>query len=318
MKRLDGEPADAVESETLECKPWELDPGRLKEQLREVREAVVCLANARGGAILLGIRDRKRTRREAITGVGDLDPDAIRRSVYDGTDPHILVDIEEVTEPEGRVLVVHVPRGLGVHTTSEGVAKIRIGKECKPLTGSMLTKVFLSGGAADMTALSLPGASFGDLDPEMIRQLQRDVETQGAKPELARLAPEEFLGNLGLVRDDGITMAAVLLLGRSKALTQWASQHEVIFMRYTGRTRYDIRHNLKAPILSILDTYRRLLETFLRVFPVGTMGFGEIAAPELTWWSGREALLNALVHRDYFVHQSVHVDIRENRIEISS
>src|SRR5437764_181077 len=84
--------AVAIESESLECKPWDPDSRRLKDQLRDVREAVVCLANARGGAIVLGIQDRKRSRKEAIVGVGTLQADTLRKAIYDGTDPHILVD----------------------------------------------------------------------------------------------------------------------------------------------------------------------------------------------------------------------------------
>ncbi len=318
LRRLDGEPADAIESETLECKPWDPDRGRLKDQLRDVREAVVCLANARGGTIVLGIQDRKRTRKEAITGVADLMPDAVRRAVYDGTDPHILADIEEITEPEGRLLVVQVPRGLGVHTTAEGVAKIRVGKECKPLTGSMLSRAILSAGATDLTAQTVPDATLADLDPAMIQLLQRAVEHQGRKPELARLGVQDFLENLGVIRDSEMTLAGVLLLGRAHALARWASQHEVVFIRFTGRIRHDLRHNLKGPILALLDAFRRLLEANLKIGGVETTGFGEITDPELTWWAAREALLNALVHRDYFLNQSVHVELREDRLEMSS
>lgn len=52
-------PADAIESETLECKPWDPHPSARDSQLRELRETVVCLANRRGGIILLGVADRK-------------------------------------------------------------------------------------------------------------------------------------------------------------------------------------------------------------------------------------------------------------------
>lgn len=54
-----------------------MDPRRWKAQARELREAVVCLANRQGGVILLGVADGKRTRREALTGVGDLDAEEL-------------------------------------------------------------------------------------------------------------------------------------------------------------------------------------------------------------------------------------------------
>ncbi|MEW6074205.1 MAG: ATP-binding protein [Planctomycetota bacterium] len=318
LRKLEGAPADAIESEVLECKPWDPDPRRLKEQIREVREAVVALANARGGAVVLGVLERKRTRKEAITGVGNLRPEALRKAIYDGTDPHLLVDAEEIVEPEGRLLVLHVPPGIGVHTTSEGVAKIRVGKDCQPLTGSMLAQRLSGGPDTDRTALPLAGATIADLDPDPIRELQRLLATEGRKPELARLSPGELLENLGLVRDGEPTLAAVLLVGRSAALARWAPQHELVFLRYPSRTRYDVRHDLKGPFLPLLERMRELFAAHLRVATLETDRFGELTVPDLTWWTAREAVLNALVHRDYFLRQSIYVELRPDRVEVSS
>ena len=131
-----------------------------------LRENVVCLANARGGTIVLGVRDGMRNRREAIQGAGRYDLMGLRRAVYDGTDPHILVEIEELVEPEGTLLLVLVPKGMPPHTTSDGVAKIRIGKECKPLTGRTFAQLLASGGQRDPTAEVIEGTSEKDLDPQ--------------------------------------------------------------------------------------------------------------------------------------------------------
>lgn len=316
LARLDGEPADALESETLECKPWH--PARRDDCVRQLREAVVCFANARGGVILLGIEDRKLTRREAITGVGTLNIQDLRRRIYDGTEPHILVDIDELVEPEGRVLAIRVPRGIPPHTTAEGVGKIRVGKECKPLTGSDLARLVLAGGQHDLTREVLPGATVNDLDPDEIRRLQRSIEADGQTPELGRLAGEELLRNLELLRDDEVTLAAVLLLGRSAALARWAPQHEVIFLRYRSETRYDIRHDLKGPLLSVLDTVERLLTTHLQVGTLSAGGFREMSIPDISWFAAREAILNALVHRDYFLRQAVYIELRGDRVEVAS
>lgn len=318
LQRLDGEPADALESETFECMSWDPHRDARESQLRDLRERVVCFANASGGAILLGISDRKRTRREAIAGVGAVDPGELRVRVYDGTAPPILIDIEELLEPEGRLLLIRVPRGVPPHTTSEGMGKIRVGKECKPLTGSDWSRLLFAGGQRDLTSQFIPGARIEDLDPEQIKLLRRTMEAEASTRELVRQSDEELLENLGLVRGEDVTFAAILLLGRSAALIRWVPQHEVVFLRLRTATRYDVRHDLKGPLLTLLEDLRRILDTHLRISTVQTDGFGELTVPNLTWWAVREATLNALVHRDYFLRQTVQIALDPQRLEVTS
>jgi ATP-dependent DNA helicase RecG len=318
LKKLDGQSADDLESETLEFMSWDLNPDWRKRQLRELREAVVCLANARGGQIVLGVGDGKRTRRESLHGVGPLDANEIRRAVYDGTDPPILVDIDDLVELEGRLLVIRVPQGIPPHTTSDGVAKIRIGKECKPLKGSELNRMLLSGGKRDLSAQSIPGATIQDLDGDQIRLLRQTIAAEAGNRELAELEERELLRNLGLLRDDEVTLAALLLLGSPAALGRWAPQHEVTYIHFKTATQYDARKDFKGPLLAVLAAVRDALERDMKLHLVQTRGFGELAFPDLTWQAAREAALNALVHRDYFLHQSVQIHVHKQRLEVSS
>jgi ATP-dependent DNA helicase RecG len=132
LQQLETRTAEELEDEDLELKPWEPDP---KRRLRVLREYVVCLANGRGGTIVLGVRERTRGITQAIEGIGEYDATPLRRGIYDGTDPHVLVELQELPIAGKGVLLVHVPRGIPPHTTSEGLAKIRVGKDCQPLTG---------------------------------------------------------------------------------------------------------------------------------------------------------------------------------------
>lgn len=319
LKRLDGASADSIESESLECKSWDTRPEAREKQIRQLREVAVCFANQRGGTIVLGVTDGRRTRRDAIQGVGPLDQEEVRRDIYRGTEPPILVDVEELIEPEGRLLLLHVPRGMPPHTTSEGVAKIRIGKECQPLTGSRLSALLFTGGQKDLTAQVLPDSSIDDLDPEEIRRLRRMVETEGSNPNLARIGSDaEFLSNLEIVREGQLTLAAVLLLGKATAMARWAPQHEVIFARFKTPTRYDVRRDFKGPILAVLEAIEKTLLESMRVTLARAKGFAELSVRDLEPEAVREALLNALVHRDYFLRQSIHVHQYEERLEVTS
>lgn len=318
LKELDGSSADELESETLEFKSWTPVPTARDSQIKDLRETVVCLANNRGGVIVLGVADRKKTRANAIHGVGDLDERVVRRMIYEGTDPPILVEIDEWLEPEGRLLAIRVPRGLPPHTTSDGIGKIRVGKQCMPLTGSKLTQLLVSGGRRDLTAEIVPGLGLSDLDPGHVEGMRQRLESDGRKPDLARLRVEELLENLGLMAHSELTLAAVLLVGKETVLRRVVPQHEVIFTRFRGQTRYDVRHDLKGPLVQILDRLEELLRAHLQIATVEPDGFVQLEIPDVSWWVAREAVLNAVVHRDYFLSESVHVELRPGRLEVTS
>lgn len=318
LARLDGEPADALESETLDCKQWDPNPRERDRQVRALRETVVCLANARGGTVVLGVADRKRTRREALQGIGRLDLVDLRRAIYDGTSPHILVEIDEFDEDGVRLAAIRVPRGLPPHTTSEGLGQIRVGKECKPLTGAELARVMTGSAHRDPSAELLPGSGIEDLAAGAVAGLRRALESKDGQVDLSRRPTAEILSALGLLREGALTLAAVLLLGSSSALQRWAPYHEVTFLRLRSSAHYDVRHDLRGPVLSLLDETQALLSAHLKVAPVQYDLFSEFDLPDLSWWTAREAILNAICHRDYFLRQSIQIEVRADSIVVTS
>ena len=318
LRRLDGESADALESQTVEFKSWNQGSATLRSQLREVRETVVAFANSSGGVLILGVGDHEQTRAAAIHGVGDLDRDELVRSVYTGTDPPILVDAAEFQEPEGRVVAVRVPRGVPPHTTTDGVGKIRVGKENRPLTGPRLTQLVSAQGLRDPTAETLPDARLGDLDPREIDRLREAIRANRHRPELAALDDQSLLEALGLTAEEEVTLAAVLLVGTRSALARFAARHEVILLRRRDSISYDLREDMRRPLLALLEQTQQLLNANARLTTVQPPGFQQLEIPDINWSVVREALLNALAHRDYFLNQSIHLDLYPDRIELAS
>jgi len=315
LKQLDGRYADELENETLEFKRWE---SNLKQLHKLLREEAVCLANARGGTIVLGVQDKSRTRKAAIQGVGEHDIPGLRRAIYDGTDPHLLVDIEELVEPEGTLLLVHVPKGLPPHTTTDGVSRIRVGSECKPLTGRMLAQLLASGGQRDFTAEIISGASSDGLDPNDIMALRRFIEQNSENKRLANMKDSELMAALALTADGKLTLAGVLLLGKESALSRIIPQHEVSFTRYSSQTRYDQRKDMRGSLLSVLKETEGLISINNRFKTVQEKGFRQLELPDLSWEVSREAILNAMTHRDYFVRQGIQIGLHRDRLEIVS
>ena len=317
LNQLDGATADELETEKLEFKSWKRSDSH-KRKMQIVRETVVGFANARGGTLILGVSDNTRTKSEAIHGVGNLDIDNLRREIYDGTDPHILVDIDEAFEKDARVVSIRVPPGIPPHTTSEGLAKIRVGKHTQPLSGTLLARLVIGSGSRDQTSEILNGVGIDALDPDQIELLRRDIRAEGTNPELANLPTPELLGALNLISGSDLTLAAVLLLGKQLEIIRHAPQHELIFVRFEDQTSYNFRRDFRDSILETLSALRILFEANHRVTTVETDGFRHLELPDFSWLVVREAVLNALMHRDYFLHQSIHVNLHRDCVEVVS
>ncbi len=318
LKRLDGEPADALESEHLEFKSGNARGPKVRNQSRSIRESVVAFANAGGGTLVLGVADGKRTRSSAIVGVGRITPSDVKRDIYDGTDPHITVDIEEITEPEGRLMVIRVPRSNNLHTTTDGVAKIRVGKESKSLTGSNLAQQLVIRGMTDITAQIVPGVGIEVIDRSEITRMRETIRAEGTGAELIGLGDTELLEALGLIEGDRVNIAGVLLLGHKSAVARHIPRHELTVARYREPTQYDFRKDIREPLLKTIDEARRIVDSNMRLTTIEVAGFHHFEIPDLSWMVIREAVLNALVHRDYFLSGSVQVFLYPDRVEITN
>src|SRR6266496_5392523 len=89
---LSGGRADDVESETVEFKCDHKDG--IKATYRLIAEAAVCLANANGGTVVVGVHPG-RAGRDAFVGTA-IEADAVRRQVWELTEPHLLVEPRSV------------------------------------------------------------------------------------------------------------------------------------------------------------------------------------------------------------------------------
>lgn len=315
LKKLEYGPADSIESEILEIKGKPRGRDELKRWLVDM---AVCFANQRGGCLLIGITDHVRGREKAIVGIGDVSFRGLERDVYSATDPHILIEIEELSVPEGRLLAAHIPKGIPPHTTSAGQASIRVGDSCQPLTGSNLARMIASSGEVDLSATPIEAGKLSDLDP---RAMERARELLRHQPGLADLADQDdgaLLEALSLANNSELTQAALLLFGKQSAIARFIPQHEITILRYVSATRYDQRADLRGPLLLEFDRIEDALAAATSLRTVQPRGFAQLEIPTLSWEVAREAILNAVAHRDYFLRQGIIVGIHSDHVEITS
>ena len=299
LDRLDLEKADGLESQWLDFKPWD-GP---KQSRKVAVECTVCFANGDGGVAVFGVKDKVTGRARAIHGVKDCDTNAWRRDIYDSTRPCITVAVEELSVPEGtgKLLIVRVPRGEPgtVYGTTEGVFKKRVGKSCMPLDPQAFLRQRVSTGAVDWSGEPAAGTSVADLEPVEIARARKMLRRVVPGSDLLALEDSAFLQALGAVRGETVTHAGLILFGREEILANRCPQHQVHYVHQLYDTEVARNDSYRAGLLNILEHVEQAFSSPVNPEREVTVGLLKLRIPAFPIDVVREAVLNAVTHRDY-------------------
>ena len=297
------------------------DQGPLSDA--ELLATVICLANGQGGTLLVGVEDDGR-----VTGLHShhrTHPGALAALIANRTMPPVTVEAAFVPLPEGMVAVVVVPAARQPVATSDGRLLIRYtdtrGRPgCRPLYPHELASWRADRGMADLSALPVPDTTWKDLDPLEFVRLRRMVREFHGDAALLELDDDQLARALGLVQSDQgrlrPTLAGLLLVGTEEALRQHVPAHEVAFQVLRG-TDVVVNEFRRWPLL-------RALEWVLESFQVRNeerelnIGLFRVGVPAYDRRGFREAVNNALIHRDYTLLGAIHVQMHDDHVRVSN
>ena len=316
-------PAHALENHQLDFKrfPTASNQENQKKKLSSLlREYAVAFANADGGTLLFGIEDNI-IGPEAITGCHNYNIDEMRRMIFDGTRPPIIAEIEELQQPEGMVLAVNVVKSSRIHSTSSGKKYLRVGTENRIIFPEDETNLKVAKGY-DYTAGYMLDVGLDSIDSLEVSRLRNWIEIYSPGSESLVLDDTDLLKSLGIIQEiDGeerLTIAGLMLVGKEQASKRHLPQNEIIYFRF-GENDVDPVQSIymKMPLLRSIEKVWDMIEPFNQVHTIKD-GFLETPVPSFPEDVIREALLNAIVHRDYTLLDSIYVRMFPERIEISS
>lgn len=297
---------------------------------RDLVKAVVCLANRSGhepGYLLIGVEDDGR-----ITGArprhGDTtDRNKLAALIANQTRPSVAVRVESV-ELDGRfVLVIEIPPQQHPIASADGVFLRRAtggdGKPaCMPMDAHDVQSLQAGRGLLDPSAQIIAEARWQDLDPLEFERFRRSVrERRGRSDESLLDLPDLDLAKaLGVVEANGsvrgVRLAALLLFGKEDALRRFAPAHEVAFQVLRGLD-VEVNDFFHWPLLRIMEEIEARIRVRNREQEL-MVGLLRVGVPDYPERALREAVANALIHRDYQRLGAVHFQWYSDHIEISS
>ncbi len=282
----------------MEFKPWT----DAKEALKEAIEYSVCFSNADGGAVVFGVLDRIQGRSKAIHGVGKYDIDLFKKAIFQTTRPHIGVEIQElnVTEGTGKLLIVRIPKGDNPpYGTAQGLFKRRVGKNCLAVDPNDLLRGRISSGAVDWSGQIAHGIRFTHLDPLEIERARAILKSKHPDSELLKINEQRFLQGLEAVKGAQVTNTGLLLFGKQDVLAETCPQNQIHYVHQTSETKVARNDTWRSPLLKIILRIEEIFSGPINPEEELTLGLFKLRIPAFPIETVREALLNAVTHRDY-------------------
>jgi len=196
---------------------------------------------------------------------------------------------------------------------------MRIGKDCKPLTGSLLRQLREKTGLSDLTAKILSFDNpFRAVSPVAIDILRREMKSMGSPGDLLACDDADLCGKLGFFKDGRLTIAGLLVAGRDEFIAEHVPNHEWKYSKMRTDTDYE------TPPVSGRDCILVALDKIMLLLgqqnPVTTIPSGLFHSefPQYPTIALREALLNSFAHRDYSIPGMVFIRHYRDRFEINN
>lgn len=290
----------------------------------DIVEAVVCLANGRGGTLLLGVEDDGR-----VTGLeprhgATTEPHLLQAMILNRTEAPASTRVELLTDARGDIGVVHVPPMTPpIGTKSGKYVRRTLRADGKPECVPYLLHEMLSAGLAaqgrDYAATPARGATESDLDPVEFDRFRRLCTLGKGDRTLTEASQSDLLRALRLVlpeQSNQLTLGAILLFGTTAALGRFVPTAEVLFQELRSGS-VATNETLRQPLLKTADRLSDLIQVRNTEQEV-ILGLHRVAVPRIPEGSVRESIANALVHRDYAELGPISVQLTESMFRVSS
>lgn len=279
---------------------------------------MVAFANTRGGMIVIGADDNGKT--------ANLTADDIRRLnqlVANTATNNVKNPINPITENvkvgDDLLMVVHIAEGTNKpYMDNNGVVWVKSGSDKRRLTSKEeLRKLFQSSDLVHADEVPVTGTTENDIDLKYFKEFyQKQFEEDFEKSEIPLI---QVLNNLNLAKNNNLNIAGLMLFGKEPE--KYKSAFIIKAVAFVGNDptgdKYidsiDIKGKLEKQYRGAIDFLKRNLKYIQKEKGINTLGDLEIPPIVL-----EELVVNALIHRNYFINAPIRLFVFENSVDIIS
>ena len=284
-----------------------------------VGAAIAALATHKGAKLLIGVKNDKTL--VGIDAAKDLQDTLV--SLARSCKPPVYIDIEAVPYEKKTLVIITVPKGPEPPYSFKGIFYKRVGATNQPLTANEITKIKLesTGQSFDNLAAqsTIRKATLQDIDDIKVQKFARIAAEKGRLSAFVENT-KQALFNLGILINDqepSPTNAAIMMFGKDPR--EFIPYCALKLARIKGTTianefldMQDIVGDIPTIIEQADSFVKRNTKSGAKI-----VGMERLTITEYPHEAIREAIVNAIAHRDYgLIKSAIQVTIFDDRIEV--
>ena len=284
------------------------------------------MANTSGGVLLIGVEDDGQVTGALPRHGETTDPLKLQSAIFNNTVPNINTRISLVSANAVLVIAIEVDPYPEPCATTEGKSLHRTTKaNGKPQTVPFYPRDQRSRrvdlGLQDFSAQVMEGATFEKLDPLEFERLRQTVLRLHGDRSLIELSNEEIAKALRLVETKGDRLvpnvAGLLMLGREEVFRSLLPTNEIYFQVFDDQENVRVNDGFRGPLLKVVGEIEERFRARNDEDEV-SVGFFRVPIPDYSPEGFREAVNNAILHRDYSRLEAVYVQWHHDHILIAN
>lgn len=304
---------EAGESSTIQFKE------RITDNYKTGTE-MVAFANSKGGKIIVGVNDKTGSinglsfeeRNDTMSRLSNISDNNIN--------PPIYIETENVKIEEDWLIVATIPEAISKPVLdNKGVIWLKNGADKRKVTSQdEMRRLFQSSGNLFADEQPIIGTTINDVNADLIDELMQNKT--GSSIEDLEIPLKKQLSNLKFMEGDTLTLAGLLLLSDE------AQKHRPFFTvkcvafegtELSSSNFKDKPDAFQGNLKKLYEDSMSFLKRNLRNIQVDE-GFNSRPQLEVSEETLQELVVNALIHRNYFIQTEIKIFIFDDRIEIIS
>lgn len=269
---------------------------------------IVAFANTRGGFLLLGVDDNGKVTGEKLTNKMKADINAIARNC----DPEIHI---KSVKQSGDVIVVEVPEGEEKPYSSSSGYYRRLDAVTQKMTQKEVRFFFRETDIVSFESLVCNKTSIKDVSLAKVKAFLKET---GTSLKVSKANVPMVLSSLGVLDKNKMTNAGALMFASN--IEKAIHHSESILVAFKGKEKFHIfdRKDVRDDLFTQFNEAVAFLKKHLNIrSEIRGLDRHDIYEIPVDAW--REAILNALIHRDYSIRgTSVYVMVYDDRVEIEN